>query len=344
MGCLGLYFDRCLFLLVGFIMLPIIEVEAHDTYRTDSNYYIYGKSTPVLNDIGKIAAYYDTSIEYILSVNRNYNEDFRDRQYLFEDTLSNLDYEFSQKNSWLHGAGYNTSMVIDKMLKYQYAHLFPLEKGDTLWLPLGAVNPIDRTTHFKAFDKLFEEKETELIRDSLLSNYIDFAILDDMSGDIPYKLWECVADTIQEEAFLGGLAYFKFIFNAEMTAYLIKADYEKPYSVYLHLIRNSDKKMIGEKPILVYYRNEATPCEYQTDTKITDYNQDGHLDLIIYQAEFCVRGEGITSNHSYRIFLWEEEKTDFLLKYEVRNEEENMGWLQAEDISKLEQSFSGLKE
>lgn len=340
MECLSLCFNRYLCLVVSFVLLSILEGQAQYPVRTDDNYYVYGKSTPALNDIGEIAHYYNTTIEYILDYNyNNYNEDFSQKKFLFEDTLSQLYYKYSQENTWLHNINYRS--FARKMLKYEYAHLFPLEEGDTLWLPIGSVYPIDRTTHFEAFDKLFADKKTELIKDSLLGNYIDFALLYEISEIIPFKLWECVADTVQENAFIGGLASFKFAYNTEMTAYLIKAEYEKPYSAYLYLFRNSDKKLVGEEPILVYYKDESTPCRYRTDTKITDHNQDGFLDLIIYQKEECFGATGSSSNYTYRILIWDEEESNFYTGYESIDTYRTQGRL--ESASKVRDGFNKIK-
>lgn len=327
-------------LLFGFAMVHSSQGQVVDPDRTDTNYYVYEESTPVLNDIGEIADYYNTSIEYILGVKRNYSNDFEKRQYLFEDTLSNLEDNFSEKNDWIFESDYpSASTFLRKMLKYQYAHLFPLEKGDTLWLPLGSVQPIDRTTHFEAFDKLFEEKKTEMITDSLVGNYISYYDSSglDTSGRVPYKLWECVADTIQEDPFIGGFAAFKFVFSPDITAYLVKVDYYKPYSCYLYLFRNNDKKLIGEEPILVYFSDEKSPCRYRTDTKIVDYNQDGYLDLIIYQKEDCF-GEHTSSDYTFRLLLWDKERNIFVTEYESIDTYQSKGFIG--NISEIRKGFN----
>ena len=111
-----------------------------------------------------------------------------------------------------------------------------------------------------------------------------------------------------------------------MTAYLIKVDTYKPYSGYLYLFRNSDKKLIGEKPILVYFKDEASPCQYRTDTKIIDYNQDGYLDLIIYQKEECITVPHSTFNYNYRTLLWDNEIGNFVLESEWK--EQNKGQIE----------------
>lgn len=298
-------------LCVSFFIILVFQSKAQD-------YYIYGKTQPILKSLPEIADYYQVDVLMLIQ-----SESLTGKYWAFQDTLYDITREYL---SWdLEDKMELNFEKVRRMFSYKYIHLFPIEKGDTLILPCGRINPLNRHENFEEFDKLFTE--ISLPQDFIFSKESAFDSLNKITtweevNYIPNELSTCICDSIGYES-LGGIAYFKFKLNTQVTAYFVMKEFAYPFSGYLYLFRNTDKKLYLEKGILAYahYEPSSGPSQLATNTQIKDYDKDGDLDILIYKNNLHYSEPISRIEKSLKVLLWDEKNNDFIEREEYSSQE-----------------------
>lgn len=326
---------------IFFILLFIIL-----SYQSQAqDYYIYGKTQPKLKTLPEIAEHYQVDVLEMLEASQFRSENFASKYWTFEDTIYNitrkwLSWDLEDKLELDFGK-------VKKLFSYKYIHLFPLEKGDSLTLPCGKINPVNRQGNFEEFDKLFPE--ISVPKDFIFSYDKALGVLVSLEKQpsIPKKLSNCMCNSIEYEEFWNmPVPRFKFRINEEVTAYFVLTKPEYPFFGHLYLFRNTDKKLCFEKGILVYknYAPSPDPSGLYTNTQIQDYDEDGDLDILVYKVHYSYADwKNGSIEGSMDILLWDAEnkrfveKNEFTLQKSFHSQAEYI--YSEEELSKILESF-----